>query len=1459
MTRKDDGARHRLALLLAVLGLALTALTVVAGAGSANASSTAAASDKVKPELAAQLASKGEAAFWVRFQQADLAAAASTKDWDERGQAVYDALRAAAKQSQGDTLALLDSAAVSYQPFWATNAIRVSAGDTALVEKIAQDPAVMALYATFDYNVEKPIPGKSTKRVDSVEWGVANINADDVWDEFGATGEGITVASIDTGVDYEHPALVGHYRGNNGDGTFTHDYNFFDAAGACPDDAPCDTNGHGTHTMGTMVGDDGGANQVGVAPGAKWIAADGCCPSDAALIASGEWMLAPTDSAGDNPDVTKRPNIINNSWGTTQPSNDPFMEDVEAAWAASGIWGQWSNGNNGPGCATSGAPGSRIINYSAGAYDINNTIASFSSRGAGQDGEIKPNISAPGVNVRSSLPGGVYGSYSGTSMASPHVVGAVALLWSAAPSLIGDIAGTKALLDDEAVDTANSQCGGTTDDNNVFGEGRLDALALVQAAPTGDTGTVAGAVTGGGQPLEGASVEITGAGERSLTTDEDGAYSVRLEAGDYTLTVSQYGYVTRTRDVTVVADQTATENFALTAATMTTLSGTVTDGSGHDWPLYAKVAVEGPAPDVYTNPETGTYSVQVPDDGTYSVSVTAEYPGYEVTTEDVAVDGPTTHDFAVLVDDSTCTASGYAFNTDGITEGFDTGALPAGWTIVDNKNNGQVWRFDDPKHRGNLTGGTGSFAIMDSDFYGSSGVQDTSLVTPSIDMTSLTSPVVGFRQDYRNLGDFADVDVSIDGGATWTTVRHQTTNARGPRQDVLQLPMAAGQADVMVRFHQYDADFDWWWEVDDVFVGNRTCDPVPGGLVVGTVRSAVTKDGINGATVTSLDKPAEKAVTRATPDDTKLTDGFYWMFSTITGSHRFEATAKQYGAQTRRATIDADDATRVNFQLASGHLTVTPTSLTGTRVLGGTPIARTFTLTNDGTLPVNVELGEQDGGFVMLGADGSKTNTAKLAKEEGAPLQSLKVPTSLAATGAAGKGSDVEPTAGPAAAPWTDIADHPDIVMDNRVVYADGIAYSIGGGNGTASYDTVFAYDPAALAWSEKASLPGARNAVNAGAVGGQIVSSGGWADGGPDASTWVYNPAADSWTDAADAPVALSASGTAVAGGKLYVVGGCTTGACVPMSNSVSAYDPAGDSWTELADYPSAVAFAVCGGIDGKVYCTGGNDGGGGTADSYVYDPGADTWSPIADATADTWAANAAVANGTLVVNGGVQGAGVTNRSFAYDPATDAWADLPNSNTAVYRGGMACGLYKVGGSSGGFNATADSETLPGFEDCGSSASDVGWLTVNPTTATLAPGQSLKVHVTMDPAVAQPGTYSASVAIDDDAPGSVDAVDVTLTVNPPAAWGKVVGTVTGQSCTGATSPLAKATVQVDSWAGSWTFDTDADGEYAYWFNAGANPLTLIAAKDGYQPQTKTVRVLKGATVTASFTLKKRGC
>ncbi|MGJ6969800.1 S8 family serine peptidase [Streptosporangium sp. G11] len=198
-----------------------------------------------------------------------------------------------------------------------------------------------------------------------LEWGVANINADDVWQEYGRRSEDIIIANIDTGVQFDHPALRASYRGTNADGTVTHDYNWLDTSANCKGGAPCDTHGHDTHTMGTMAGDDGHGNQIGVAPGVKWIAANGCqiC-SEENLVASAQWMLAPTDSQDQNPDVSKRPHIINNSWSSTVPTDEPIIEDILEAWAASGIMGIWANGNNGPSCKTCGSPGSRTLNYS---------------------------------------------------------------------------------------------------------------------------------------------------------------------------------------------------------------------------------------------------------------------------------------------------------------------------------------------------------------------------------------------------------------------------------------------------------------------------------------------------------------------------------------------------------------------------------------------------------------------------------------------------------------------------------------------------------------------------------------------------------------------------------------------------------------------------------------------------------------------------------------------------------------------------------------------------------------------------------------------------------------------------------------------------------------------------------------------------------------------------------------
>jgi subtilisin family serine protease len=291
-----------------------------------------------------------------------------------------------------------------------------------------------------------------------------------VWG-LGVRGEGIVVANIDMGVQYDHRALYRQYRGYLSSDNYDHNYNWFDPyhQGSKGGRIPEDVNGHGTHTMGIMVGEDQAKqNQIGMAPGAKWIACDGGDNASGLLFTNellecAQWILAPWDLDGNHPDPAKRPHIVNNSWGGGQ--GDYWYTDAVAAWRAAGIFPAFSNGNDGPGCFTAGSPGDNGNVFSSGATNNNDIIASFSGRGpALNTNTLKPNITAPGVDIRSSIPtSSHYGNLSGTSMASPHTAGAVALLWSADPELIGQIDLTGWLLERSAKPLfTNEGCGGNT-------------------------------------------------------------------------------------------------------------------------------------------------------------------------------------------------------------------------------------------------------------------------------------------------------------------------------------------------------------------------------------------------------------------------------------------------------------------------------------------------------------------------------------------------------------------------------------------------------------------------------------------------------------------------------------------------------------------------------------------------------------------------------------------------------------------------------------------------------------------------------------------------------------------------------------------------------------------------------------------------------------------------------------
>jgi serine protease AprX len=396
------------------------------------------------------------------------------------------------------------------------NAIVIDEATQPLLDEIARRPDIGKIIANPKIQgiqpdtslslLDEPVTGQP-----AVGANITSTGADQVWNTLKIRGENIVVAGQDTGIDWNHPALKPHYRGWDGKNA-SHDYNWHDAIHAptsgtgsnpCGYDtvAPCDDDKHGTHTMGTMVGaEENGANQVGMAPGAKFI---GCRNMDkgvgtpSSYLECFQFFLAPWPRGGDplkDGDPTKAPHVINNSWGCPADEGCEGSEMIPAldALQKAGIFVVASAGNDGPNCSTIQDQPAQIsaLTFSVGAHDHRSgKIASFSSRGPSKlDGGIGPDVTAPGVNVRSTTPKGGYEEmfWSGTSMAGPHVVGQVALIWSAQPKLIGKVQETSDLIRRTSTATTSTQsCGGvagTAIPNNTFGYGRINALESVKAA-----------------------------------------------------------------------------------------------------------------------------------------------------------------------------------------------------------------------------------------------------------------------------------------------------------------------------------------------------------------------------------------------------------------------------------------------------------------------------------------------------------------------------------------------------------------------------------------------------------------------------------------------------------------------------------------------------------------------------------------------------------------------------------------------------------------------------------------------------------------------------------------------------------------------------------------------------------------------------------------------------------------
>ncbi|KDO18277.1 hypothetical protein SPRG_16241 [Saprolegnia parasitica CBS 223.65] len=388
------------------------------------------------------------------------------------------------------------------ESFWIAPVASVKNVDQATVDAISKLPNVLKVDKVRSIKLTSVIKGKENSPTDhsrpnGIQWGVDTVGAPAIWKYF--DGKGVVVGSIDTGVRHTHEAIKSKWRADRG---------WYDPYNQTA--LPEDLGGHGTHTIGTMVGDYG----IGVAPGAQFIACRGLyidSGDDLSLLKCAQFMVCPTKPDGSDPDCTKGADLVNNSWGG-DASTDTWFADVIDSWHMAGVTPLFANGNEGPACATAGNPASykNVLSVGAvGSYtDEPNQLAYFSSKGPAQYKDwngnvhtiVKPDVSAPGFFTYSALNvnDAYYEYYAGTSMATPHVAGVVALLKSAQKGLTYNqiyryltTTTVKDILQPEPKEwilTRNRtlpgapNCGGVSDKawpNNRYGYGRVNVTNIL--------------------------------------------------------------------------------------------------------------------------------------------------------------------------------------------------------------------------------------------------------------------------------------------------------------------------------------------------------------------------------------------------------------------------------------------------------------------------------------------------------------------------------------------------------------------------------------------------------------------------------------------------------------------------------------------------------------------------------------------------------------------------------------------------------------------------------------------------------------------------------------------------------------------------------------------------------------------------------------------------------------------
>ena len=587
---------------------------------------------EIDPELISRAKVSEDLDYLIYFEEkADLSSAYGLS-WEERGWYVYQALTEQADRSQAGVRAFLGRRGVNYQSFWIQNVIAVESSSSSTLYGLMKFMEIKSLQTVPQVFIEDPLEKKGDKSSSILEAtdNLVHIRADQAW-ALGFMGEDFVVGSIDSGVRYTHEALKQQYRGNNGAGAITHDYNWWDAVGG--KSAAYDDHGHGSHTTGIMVGTDGNQTRIGIAPEAEWIACKAISGNGSGFgwdfLECGQFMLAPWNLEGQNPNPSLRPHVVNNSWGSCSTAYSDWYEDTIDAWLAAGIYPVSSNGNAGN-CGYASPPGLNTVGNPARSYHVtavgstgkaNGQYADHSNWGPTDSEDIlnpggypwiKPQVVAPGLGIRSAVASAdnAYADWGGTSMAAPHAAGLVALMWEAGACLIGDYVTTETLLQNSAVpipyDTGHGDEGPGFVPNYATGWGEIDALAAVTAAQD--------------------------------HCHQDGV--------------------------------------------PVTLTGRVMDGSGQGYPLYAQVSLNADTHHVhlFTNPFDGTYRVTVYEGLTYDLVIASMVDGYYAVVEPALVfEGEIVEREDALTVRQECSAPGYTssgqncvMNPGGVAAGFVT-------------------------------------------------------------------------------------------------------------------------------------------------------------------------------------------------------------------------------------------------------------------------------------------------------------------------------------------------------------------------------------------------------------------------------------------------------------------------------------------------------------------------------------------------------------------------------------------------------------------------------------------------------------------------------------------------------------------------------------------------------------------------------------------------------------------